>query len=178
MRMLILANMCLVICANTVGAEPLNAQKTECVFKFNANPVCIYKTGKYTITVSLVTKPIAENEIELTQITIDVDGKKYTHNLSPDTSMTDSDTGIVIFEDINFDGMPDLAISTSFGVANQYFDYWIYDKQSSAYFAVGNFPKLKLDPLRKTLTASVKINAAAYETQIFSWQGKKLVKSK
>ena len=44
------------------------------------------------------------------------DGKQHLLSLSPDVSMTPGDIGIVSFTDINFDDVPDLAISASFGV--------------------------------------------------------------
>jgi hypothetical protein len=173
-----LASICLAACTNAVGVVPLTNADTECLFKFNAKPVCTYQYNKHTISILLVTKPIAENEIELTQVTIDADGKKTTHNLSPETSMIDGDTGIVMFDDINFDGIPDLAVSTSFGVANQYFDYWVRDTSSDEYKSVGNLPKLTINKVNKTLEATVKLNAANYEKQIYSWQGSKLVRKK
>lgn len=178
MRILMLASLCLAACTNAVGVESLTNVGKECLFKFNAKPVCTYQHDKHKISVSFVVKPIADNEIELTRITIEMDGKKATHNLSPDTSMIDGDTGIVIFDDINFDGVPDLAVSTNFGVANQYFDYWVRDASSGEYKSVGNLSKLTINTVNKTLETTVKLNAANYEKQIYSWQGSKLVRKK
>lgn len=178
MRMFIIASICLAACTSAAGVEPFKNMDTECIFKFDAKPACTYKMDKYAITVSVVTKSIAENEIELTQASISYDGKKQILDISPDVSMMDGATGIVQFDDINFDGMPDLAISTSFGVANQYFDYWVHDREGDEYKFVGNFPKFTINKINKMLEATVKLNATSYEKQIYRWQGIKLIRKK
>jgi hypothetical protein len=178
MRILILACICLTACNNAVGVEPLSNAGTECLFKFNAKPVCTYQYDKHTISVLLITKLIAENEMELSQAAVEMDGIKTIQNISPDTSMLDGDIGIVLFDDINFDGTPDLAISTSFGVANQYFDYWVRDNASGKYLSLGSLPKLSLNKTSKTLEATVKLNAANYEKQVYEWLGNNLIRKK
>jgi hypothetical protein len=70
--------------------------------------------------------------------------------------------------------MPDLAVSTSFGTANQYLDYWIYDPAAKEYASVGNFPRLVPDPATKTLKADVRMNAASHATQVYAVAGNKL----
>lgn len=92
--------------------------------------------------------------------------------------MNTGDIGIVSFADINFDNVPDIAISTSFGVANQYFDYWTYNPKSGKYTSVGNHPRLNPNPADKTLTANVKLNAAAYQSQKYVWDRDKLIRQK
>lgn len=49
--------------------------------------------------------------------------------------------------------------------ANQYLDYWTYDPKNAKYHSLGDFPRLNASPADNTLTANVRLNAAAYQTQ-------------
>ena len=178
MRVLLLASMCLVACTGADGIESASKVGTECLFKFEQTPVCTYKDTDHSISVTLVTKKIADDELALVQANIVTNGIKQTVKIADDTSMMQGNIGTVLFDDINFDGIPDLAIATSFGVANQYFDYWVYDKNNKTYLATGNYSKLKIDAATKKLSAQVKISAAGYEAQVFTWHGNTLVQSK
>lgn len=160
---------------NAAGtATVANAANTECVFEFSAAPACSYVEGPLSIQLSLAATRIADNEIELTQADVALEGKRHQLKLSADTSMTEGNKGSVLFDDISFDGMPDLAVSTSFGTANQYLDYWIYDPVAKEYASVGNFPRLVPDPTTKTLKADVRMNAASHETQVYGVVGNRL----
>lgn len=156
------------------AAAAASATDPECVFEFGATPVCSYVAGPLTIQLTLATTKIAGNEIELTQANVALEGKQHELKLSDDTSMTEGSKGSVLFGDINFDGVPDLAVSTSFGTANQYLDYWIYDPAAKEYAFVGNFPRLVADLATRTLKADVRINAASHETQVYEVAGNKL----
>ena len=160
--------------AGVAGTPAASAADTECVFEFSATPTCSYVEGSLSIQLTLVTRKIADNEIELPEAMVALEGKQHRLSLSADTSMTDGNKGSVLFDDISFDGMPDLAVSTSFGTANQYLDYWIYDPAAKEYVFVGNFPRLVPDPATKTLQADVRMNAASYETQVYAVVGNKL----
>lgn len=156
-----------------VQAAPVDV---ECTFEFSAQPVCSFKKSKHAFKVALTTKRLADTEVALTHAKVVTDDKQHVLSLSPDVSMTPGDIGIVSFADINFDDVPDLAISTSFGVANQYFDYWTYDAKSAKYRFLGNYPRLNPIPADKALTATVKLNAAGYETQKYFWDKGKLIR--
>jgi hypothetical protein len=109
---------------------PAASQSTslECSFS-GEKPACAYSANGQVVNVSIVTKKVADNEIELTAAVVSVNGKEQILQLTEDTSMIDGSIGIVTFDDINFDGVPDLGISTSFGTANSYLDYWICDAE-------------------------------------------------
>lgn len=156
------------------GAAPVASADRECVFQFSEHPTCTYAAGASSIQLTLAASRIADNEIELTRAEVSIDGKQHELQLSADTSMIEGTAGSVLFDDIDFDGTADLAISTSFGTANQYLDYWIYDPAARQYIAVGNFPRLKPDPAAKTLEADVRVNAATHETQMYVVVGHKL----
>jgi hypothetical protein len=160
--------------AGAMDAAAANAADAECVFEFSAAPTCSYAEGPLSIEVTLVTTKIADNEIELPQANVVIEGKQHELKLSADTSMTEGSRGSVLFDDISFDGTPDLAVATSFGTANQYLDYWIYDPAAKEYASVGNFPRLVPDPATKTLTADVRMNAASRETHVYAVVGNKL----
>ena len=178
MRIFILASIFIVGCSESIGLEPVKNSDVECTFQFSSEPVCSYTKDKYSIKVSIITKKLADDEVALTNANVSLDGKQHTLVISPDVSMIKGDIGIISFADINFDGIPDIAVSTSFGVANRYFDYWVYDPKGHAYHSTGNYPKLIANPADKTLSASVKQSAASYQTLKYSWDGDKLVQRK
>lgn len=178
MRKIILASFFVVACNQSTGIELVRVPDIECVFHFSVEPICLYKTDKDTIRVTLLTKKLAENEIALTHVQIFLDGKKHTFSISSDVSMVEGDIGIISFADINFDHFPDIAVSTSFSVANQYFDYWVFDPKNGKYHLVGNYPKLSMNSNDKTLKANVKLNAANYQLHKYSWNGNKLTRIK
>ena len=97
-------------------------------------------------------------------------------NISKDTSILDGDKGYISFADINFDSIPDISITTSFGLANLYMDYWVYDSANKIYSYVGNFSSFKINNKNKTLSNVVKSSAAEYINTTYTWNGFKLKK--
>lgn len=179
MRRLVLASTLAFVsgCSESAGLQP-HASNVNCTFRFNPEPVCSFKADQHAIEVKIITKNLADTEIALIQAKVVTNGKHDIVSISPDVSMNAGDIGIVSFADINFDNIPDIAISTSFGVANQYFDYWTYDPGSKKYTSVGNHPRLNPNPADKTLTANVKLNAATYQSQKYVWDRGKLIRQK
>lgn len=154
-----------------------SAISTHCDFNFRVMTNCFYQIAKYKITVKIKTRLIVNDELGLQALLVSLHGHEYSLTISPDTSLLDGDSGYISFEDLNFDTVPDLAITTSFGTPNLYFDYWIYDSAKKVYIRVGNFPKFTLNNVDQTLTAQVKHSAAQYEHTTYSWNGNKLVKT-
>lgn len=165
-------------CGASGGAQPVKPADVECTFQFSTEPVCSYNAGNHFVKVTLVTKKLADDERVLTQAKVASQGKQHVLSMSPDVSMMAGDIGIVSFVDINFDNIPDVAVSTSFGLANQYFDYWTYDPKAKQYVSVGNHPKLNPNSIDKTLAATIKLDATTYQQQKYSWEGGKLVRKK
>lgn len=95
--------------------------------------------------------------------------------ISSGVTIIDGDEGVVNFQDINFDGYRDLAVTTSFSVANLYFDYWIYEAEKKGFRYVGNSPELEPNEEHKVLTSQVKVNAESYEQTVWTWEDGELV---
>jgi hypothetical protein len=147
----------------------------DCEFGFDQIDSCTYKTDGHKIVVRLKTSFIASDEIELNGLDVLNESHSESLSITPGTTLINGDMGYISFADINFDSIPDLAITTSFGTPNLYLDYWVYRPDTKRYVAVGNLPKLTIDKESKTLTADVKINAVNYEKKFWKWQGYELV---
>lgn len=157
----------------TQGAKATRAQTESpiCQFDFRTTEVCVY----HHISVNLVKQSIAAAEEAIKTIEVERDGKTHKLTVTADTMLFRGDRGYVSMEDINFDGSPDLAITTSFGAANLYLDYWVYDTNAKQYIPVGNYSRLIPDAQTRTLSTEVKVSAAEYKKMIYRWQGNKLV---
>lgn len=156
-------------CSNVAESISL---ASVCEFDFHKLSQC--RHGDYQV--SIQTSPLADDEIQLKTLLLNYKGKQYSLEITADTSLLDGDRGIIAFDDINFDGIADIAISTSFGLANQYMDYWVYDAAKKRFNKIGNHAHFSLNPADKTLSNTVKIDAANYQKNIYSWQDGKLVK--
>lgn len=155
---------------------PVSNEAVDCEFSFNDLNSCGYKTKDSEIKVQIETQTIEEDELGLIALNVTNNSKKFQLPILPDTTFIDGDIGFISFADINFDAFPDLAITTSFGVANLYFDYWVYQADKAEYVYVGNLPALMLDPATKTVSTKVKLNAANYEESVFIWKDDALIK--
>ncbi|PKM46526.1 MAG: hypothetical protein CVV05_02290 [Gammaproteobacteria bacterium HGW-Gammaproteobacteria-1] len=144
----------------------------ECDFDYGNLSSCASDDYK----VAIQSRRLAVDEIQLESILVSYRGKQQLLEISPDTSMLDGDKGVVLFDDINFDGIPDVAISTSFGLANQYMDYWVFDKEKNQLSKVGNYVRFALHPSDKSLRNTVKDDAATYRDNAYIWRNGKLVK--
>jgi len=150
-----------------------STEKSEiCEISFKNIGPCVYGD----IKVNLDFKKIATDEKILQRLDVEKNGKKFSMNISKDTSMLDGDKGYISFADINFDSIPDISITTSFGLANLYMDYWVYDSGNKAYSYIGNFSSFKINNKSKTLSNVVKSSAAEYINTTYTWNGLKLIK--
>ncbi len=159
-------------CTNATekGKEAVVVDTCDIFFK-DLGP-CVYKA----ITVNIEVKKIANDEKLLKTLAVVNEGKTYSLQIVSGTSMLDGDRGYVSFADINFDGYPDIAITTSFGLANLYLDYWVYDLHSHKYKYIGNHAEFELNTKLKTLSNVIKVNAAKYENNTYFWKGYNLIK--
>ena len=156
-------------CSN--ASEPVN-EKPNCEFTFHSFEACLY----HDIHVRIDVEPIAEDELRLLFLRVRRGNIEHNLRISSDTTLLDGDKGFISFEDINFDNIPDLAITTSFGVANLYLDYWVFDEETNTYVAVGNHNQFALDPDKKVLSNITKLNASNYEHNLFVWENNRLKK--
>jgi hypothetical protein len=147
-------------------SEPL------CEFELAKLKQCTYQD----YMVNIQSSAIASDEIVLTSLTVDSKGKKHVLSISADTSLLEGDRGFISFDDINFDGIADIAITTSFGLANLYLDYWVYDKATKTFVKIGNYTQFTRNADTKTLTNQVKGNAASYQKHEYYFNGFKLVR--
>jgi hypothetical protein len=53
--------------------------------------------------------------------------------------------------DVNFDGLLDLMLVTSRGVANTYAAYWLFDAKSGTYSFLGTYPEFRVDTQKRRL---------------------------
>lgn len=156
----------------TACSDAANTTGLKCHFSYSDNGVCEFDQSK----VSLLLEPIADDEKLITGIIVERNNKTHQLKLAEETILLTGDMGVILSDDINFDGFEDLAISTSFGLANLYLDYWIFDAQSQVYKYVGNYSKFSLDIKSKTVSSRVKHNAAKVELHHYRWHGNNLVK--
>lgn len=173
MRLLIFLSAILFSACSDATNKIASTTDTEiCDINFHTTEPCVYKN----IKVKILTSVVESDEKTMQALDVVFKSNKYRLNIIPDTSILDGDRGYISFTDINFDGTPDIAITTSFGLANLYLDYWVYDTSKKQYSYLGNYAKFNLDTKNKTLSNVIKINAAKYENNTYKWQGLSLVK--
>ncbi len=172
--MKVLLFICSLLLSGCLSASQSNEKLTRltCEFDFTFTAECGYRQIKIKINTSIV----ATDEKLLKSLEVTVNSRKSTLHVIDDTVLFPGDKGYVSFEDINFDGFPDIAITTSFGVANLYLDYWVYVDDENTFRRVGNFSRFVVDEGNKTLRNSVKINAAEYQDNVYRWEQGGLVK--
>jgi hypothetical protein len=149
---------------------------TECNFSFEELNQCSYRYQSYEIIIDFTSESIAEDERKITELLVKLNGIQQILKTSPDTTLFDGDIGHISFSDINFDGIPDLAITTSFGTSNLYLDYWVFNIQQKKYIFVGNYPQFTIDDNEKKLKATIKNNAADYQSVEWHWKSDTLEK--
>lgn len=163
--------------ADTAFSEPSSENQLECKIEPPAALGCERSVHGDTFRYELLTDFVAADEIHLLAVKVRSPLGSKELPVTPDTTMLAGDQGYLSFPDINFDGVADLALMTSFGTPNLYMDYWVYLPQAREYRAVGNYPQLQIDTSSKTLNAIVKENAAKYEKKVWQWENGQLVET-
>ena len=158
-------------CSAATDDKEITTGIETCDVLFKKSNPCIYMG----IKVRLVTEKIADDEKKLKILDVTYQERQQLLKITEDSSMLEGDRGYISFADINFDGTPDIAITTSFGLANLYLDYWVYDTGKNKYIYLGNFTEFKLDKKQRTLSNVTKMNAAKYTNATFLWKGYNLV---
>jgi hypothetical protein len=171
---------CTLIFVNACEAQPKKTGTTEtsveCNISFENLEQCVYKSSNHEVTVNVASESIAEDEKLITKLAVNTNSIQQILDISPGTTLLDGDLGYISFSDINFDDVPDLAITTSFGAPNLYLDYWVFNVQQKKYISIGNYPHLIIDEDKKTLKATVKSSAENYQTTEWRWNNNKLEK--
>ena len=142
-----------------------------CDIYFQITKPCKYKK----LVADLVVEDIASDEKSLKKLNIDYKGEKYKLIISDDVSMLKGDKGYISFEDINFDGVADIALTTSFGLANLYLDYWVYNTDLNKYIYIGNHAKFDINYKNHSLSNTVKVSAAKYDKKTYIWKDFNLI---
>jgi len=132
---------------------------------------CKYKK----LVANLIVEDIASDEKSLKELNIDYKGEKHRLTISDDVSMLKGDRGYISFEDINFDGVADIALTTSFGLANLYLDYWVYNANLNKYIYIGNHAKFDINYKNHSLSNTAKVSAAKYDKKIYTWKDFNLI---
>jgi len=172
--------LCFLLFVNACDAQPkqqATAPKTECEFSFKELNTCNFKTSTYEVKATIESEIVAEDEKIIKKIITELNDVEQILPVSPDTSLLDGDIGYISFADINFDKVPDLAITTSFGTPNLYLDYWVYDTKQKKYISVGNYPKFTINEQKKILSAKIKSDAATYQNIEWHWNNNALQKN-
>lgn len=87
-----------------------------CNLSFEKLGPCVYKN----IDVNVFVERVSSDEALIKELIVVNQGKTFTLEVTEDTTMLKADRGHISFADINFDAAPDIAITTSFGLANLY----------------------------------------------------------
>ncbi|WP_460051902.1 XAC2610-related protein [Sessilibacter sp. MAH2] len=138
---------------------------------------CTFNSENSSINLSLNLNPVGSHEQLIESISVTQESETHTLIGSPEISVFNDDILIMQYRDINFDGRLDLAVSTSFGTPNLYFDYWL-NSEANGFIFLGNYPAFKIDSETQTLLSKVKINAANYEQQVWHWDNLTLIPTK
>jgi len=173
MRLLIITFMLVISGCSDATEKTQHIENSEtCEFSFKNMGPCEHKD----IMVNFDIKNVAMDEKLFLRLNVQNQDKKHSLSISKDTSILDGDKGYISFADINFDSIPDISITTSFGLANLYLDYWVYDSVNKKYSYVGNFAAFKINNKNKTLSNVVKSSAVDYINTTYIWNGFKLYK--
>lgn len=162
--------------------EPSNVIVESCNITFaqkQADP-CVLSSANKSYKVTVNTQVLAEDEWLILSLTVLDKNSSSSLTLKGTNNISAIEGDIITLKlrDINFDGNVDLAMSTSFGVVNQYFDYWINDPVKGGFKYIGNYPDFAVDNEKRTLKATIKENAANYKNKEWQWLDDQLVVKK
>lgn len=160
------------VCADATENKLTTDAAGLCVISYKNPGPCMYKDIKVDIEIEEITS----DEKLLKSLNIINNDNKHSLQVPSQTSILEGDKGYISFSDINFDGYPDIAITTSFGLANLYLDYWVYDSHHEKYHYIGNHSKFELNHKLKILNNTNKVNAANYENNTYIWKGYNLIR--
>lgn len=156
-------------------SQEANAGRRYCEFSFEGLDECRYNLAGNTIEIDLAMGQPSDDERALSALVVKVGDAAQELPLSRNATIIEGDKGYIQFRDINFDGIEDLAVTTSFGAANLYLDYWVYEAEEERFRYLGNFPDLTPHPEDNRLTSETKRSAKSYSRKTWIWQDGELV---
>lgn len=168
---------------NTRSSSESESKKThlgsDCIIKVQEHMKCTLGMNNDEMQIDMKIRELNGYEWGIESIYVkskDTD-KGFSINGSNHVTMQLGDIMLVESYDINFDGIDDIAISTSFGLANLICDYWLVDKEGSFQF-IGNYPKFRINYDQKIIETQVRSSAAEYIQDTYHWEGETLVPDK
>jgi len=172
MRFVFFVLFCVVSVSSNASEPGTSLTESVCPISITTLGPCAHNE----IKASIFAKNLGTDKKVLQTLNVEYNGKTFPLAISKDTTIRDGDNGFVLFDDINFDGITDIAITTSFGKTNLYLDYWVYNKSDNKFEYVGNYVKFSVDQKNKTLSTIVKDVAAKFDNVSYTWKGLKLVR--
>jgi len=168
----------LLACSDQSHSETSDTDDTDptiCAFTFEGADPCRVDIDGRPAEIDLDMGPATDDERPLIALTLEVNDTQHRLEMSEGVTVIDGDRGYIQLVDINFDGIKDIAITTSFGVANLYLDYWVYLPEEKTFEYLGNYPQLTPDEDTQTLEARVRQSAEDYDYQKWVWQQGELI---
>ncbi|WLQ11713.1 hypothetical protein O5O45_18460 [Hahella aquimaris] len=160
------------------GVSPLQSISKDgdaCLFGVGRIPTCEHASTSLQVKASPVLAPLADDQVLLQAVEASLNGQEQRLEIAPDTVFFAGDIGHIAFDDINFDGFPDLAITTSAGAKHVFLDYWLYSQNAKRFVRLGNLPELSADPATQTLSLQVQVSETQYERKRLKWNGSNLI---
>lgn len=148
--------------------------KSECVLTAKSVRSCLLSSTDDEIQITVRLDSVSDGEWVIKNVELQELGNIQLITGSEAVTLFEGDSLVVRFQDINFDNRADVAVSTSFGAPNLYFDYWIKSQQGEYQF-VGNYPDFKIDSNAQQLISNTKSNAETYRRQVWVWRGEELI---
>lgn len=160
------------VSALTIGAAATADTGKICEFSFEQLTECHYQDASYDISAHLKVAVLDADKLQLHLVQVTNNGAAEKLPLTSETYFHPGEHGYIQITDINFDGVPDLAVTTGFFFDNPQLDYWVYQTESHQYRYVGNYARFTADPTNKTVTTQP---PPGEKPQTFVWQDYALV---
>lgn len=158
--------------ANAASTKSPRFDRGMCLVSYSILDDCRFNN----MHVAIITKQLSANNKQLLELRVRDGNKTYMLPVSKNTKIGKGGRGYILFEDINFDKIADIALTTSFSTTDQHLDYWVYNSGTAKYDYIGNYPDFTIDKKYKWLINIVRIGPDKYTTHIYDWRAGKLHK--
>lgn len=154
----------------SVGSELGSSLEKHCALTYSGLEDCRTTIDRQAVSIEAVLGEPDSGERALIALSVTVNDEVQDLPVANGITLFEGDRGYVLLQDIDFDGHYDIGVTTSFGVANLYLDYWVYDASEQNFRYVGNFPQLTPKPDEQVLTSTTRVDAASYEHLTWVWK--------